>query len=92
MRSLRVEREPPAVHLAQACRVALGVDLAQDGGVERRVRRPAARLLSAAGGQRVTVEMLEADVAAGAPTNPDGTLNLVHYCAWLVKEAAGRGD
>ena len=52
----------------------------------------AARLLSAAGGQRVTVEMLEADVAAGAPTNPDGTLNLVHYCAWLVKEAAGRGD
>jgi len=52
----------------------------------------AARLLSAAGGQRVTVGMLEADVAAGAPTNPDGTLNLVHYAAWLVKEAAGRGD
>ena len=52
----------------------------------------AARLLSAAGGQRVTVEMLEADIAAGAPTNPDGTLNLVHYAAWLVKEAAGRGD
>ncbi len=48
----------------------------------------AARLLSAAGGQRVTVEMLEADIAAGAPTNPDGTLNLVHYAAWLVREAA----
>lgn len=47
----------------------------------------AARLLSAAGGQAVTVEMLEADVAAGAPTNPDGTLNLVTYAAWLVKEA-----
>ncbi|RMF84295.1 MAG: hypothetical protein D6744_03305, partial [Planctomycetota bacterium] len=46
----------------------------------------AARLLSAAGGQRVTVEMLEADIAAGAPTNPDGTINLVHYAAWLVKE------
>ncbi len=29
----------------------------------------AARLLRAAGGQRVDVEMLEADVAAGAPTN-----------------------
>ncbi len=52
----------------------------------------AARLLSAAGGQRVTVEMLEADIAAGAPTNPDGTLNLIHYAAWLVKEGAGRGD
>jgi len=48
----------------------------------------AARLLSAAGGQRVTVEMLEADIAAGAPINPDGTLNLVHFAAWLVREAA----
>ena len=45
-----------------------------------------ARLLSAAGGQRVTVEMLEADIEAGAPTNADGALNLVHYTAWLVRE------
>jgi len=54
----------------------------------------AGRLLSAAGGQRIDVEMLTADVAAGAPTNADGTLNLVHYAAWLVREAAGgeRGD
>lgn len=52
----------------------------------------AARLLSAAGGQRVTPDMLEADRAAGAPTNADGTLNLVHYAAWLVKEAASGGD
>ena len=44
----------------------------------------AARLLSAAGGQRVTVEILEADVAAGAPTNPNGTIDLVRYAAWLV--------
>lgn len=51
----------------------------------------AAKLLSAASGIAVRVEQLEADVAAGAPTNPDGTLNLVHYAAWLVKEA-GRGD
>ncbi|MFQ5495859.1 MAG: hypothetical protein ACE5EX_10815, partial [Phycisphaerae bacterium] len=41
----------------------------------------AARLLSAAGGQRVTVEMLQADIDAGAPVNPDGTLNLVHLAA-----------
>jgi hypothetical protein len=52
----------------------------------------AARLLSAAGGQRITVEMIEADVAAGAPTNADGTINLVNYCAWLVKEMASGGD
>lgn len=52
----------------------------------------AARLLSGAGGQRISVEMLEADVAAGAPTNADGTLNLVQYAAWLVKEAASGAD
>jgi hypothetical protein len=49
----------------------------------------AARLLSAVGGQIVTDAMLAADVAAGAPTNADGTLNLVHYAAWLVKETTG---
>ena len=51
----------------------------------------AATLLTRAGGERVTVEMLEADRAAGAPANADGTLNLVHYAAWLVREIA-RGD
>ena len=52
----------------------------------------AARLLSAVGGQRIGVEMIEADVAAGAPTNADGTINLVHYAAFLVKEMATIGD
>jgi hypothetical protein len=37
-------------------------------------------------------EILEADIAAGAPTNADGTINLVHYAAWLVKELAARGN
>ena len=46
----------------------------------------AARVLSSAGGGKVTEAMLSADITAGAPTNPDGTLNLVHYAAWLVKE------
>jgi len=50
----------------------------------------AARLLTKAGGQPVTVEMLEADLAAGAPVNADGTINLVHYAAWLVREMASR--
>jgi hypothetical protein len=30
--------------------------------------------------------MLRADLAAGAPANPDGTLQLVHYGAWLIRE------
>ncbi len=49
----------------------------------------AARLLSKVGGQPVTETMLGEDIDAGAPTNPDGTLNLVHYAAWLAKEVAG---
>lgn len=51
-----------------------------------------ARLLTKAGGRIVTEETLRADIDAGAPTNPDGTLNLVHYAAWLVKEMTGRTD
>jgi hypothetical protein len=34
--------------------------------------------------------MIDADVANGAPTNADGTINLVHYGAWLVREIANR--
>jgi hypothetical protein len=50
----------------------------------------AARLLARVGGQAVTLEMLQADLAAGAPANADGTINLVHYAAWLVREMASR--
>lgn len=50
----------------------------------------AARLLTRAGGQPITVSMIEADIGAGAPTNPDGTINLIHYAAWLVREMANR--
>ena len=50
-----------------------------------------AKVLSAAGGRRITEEMICADMDAGAPVNPDGTVNLIHYTAWLVKEMAG-GD
>ncbi len=45
----------------------------------------AARLLARVSGQLVSVEMLDADRHAGAPRNADGTINLVHYAAWLVK-------
>jgi hypothetical protein len=49
----------------------------------------AAKLLTRVGGRAVTAEMLQADIDAGATTNADGTLNLVHYAAWLVKEVSG---
>jgi hypothetical protein len=48
-----------------------------------------ARILSASGQRPVGVEMIEADVSDGAPLNPDETMNLVLYAAWLVKEMAG---
>jgi hypothetical protein len=28
--------------------------------------------------------MIARDIEAGVPVNPDGTINLVHYAAWLV--------
>ena len=43
-------------------------------------------LLSKACGQPIAEEMFQEDLASGAPANPDGTINLVHFGAWLVKE------
>lgn len=50
----------------------------------------AARLLAKLSGQPIETEMLAEDISDGAPRNPDETINLVHYAAWLVKEAAER--
>jgi len=52
----------------------------------------AARLLAKASSEPVTEAMIVADIADGAPTNQDGTVNLVHYAAWLAmktREDAG---
>ena len=50
-----------------------------DGAADPTALSPeqAARLLG------IEARMLEQDIAAGAPANPDGTVNLVHYAAWL---------
>ena len=48
----------------------------------------AARLLSRVGGRPVAESTIEADVAAGAPTNGDGSINLVAYAAWLIRQLA----
>ncbi len=34
-------------------------------------------------------DWLEEDLADGAPTNTDGTINLVHYAAWLNQQMKG---
>lgn len=52
----------------------------------------ASKILSAAYKTRVPLEHIQEDLAAGAPTNPDGTINLMHYAAWLCKEMGHRGD
>jgi len=52
----------------------------------------AARVLTRLGGKPVSEEMLRADIDAGVPTNADGSVNLVHYAAWLVKEMSAGGD
>ena len=52
----------------------------------------AAKLLSAAAKVRVPVEQIATDLESGAPQNPDGTINLVQYAAWLLKGMGRRGD
>ncbi|MBN1489775.1 MAG: hypothetical protein JXA69_07650 [Phycisphaerae bacterium] len=47
-----------------------------------------ARILTAAGWKPVTVAMVRDDIDDGAPVNADGTINLVRYAAWLVREMA----
>jgi hypothetical protein len=48
----------------------------------------AAKILSKLFAKPVTEAMLREDINDGAPANPDGTLNLLHYAAWLVREVA----
>lgn len=53
----------------------------------------AAKLLSKAGGRVIRADQIAADISAGAPTNGDGTINLISYAAWLVQtRERGRGD
>jgi hypothetical protein len=50
-----------------------------------------ARVLSASGWKPVTVEMVRDDIDDGAPVNADGTISLIVYAAWIVREM-GRAD
>lgn len=43
-------------------------------------------LLSRASGRRIAPGAIQDDIQKGAPQNADGTLNLIHYIAWLIKD------
>jgi hypothetical protein len=46
-----------------------------------------AAILAKLTGRPLTAAMVEADLAAGAPYHPDGSMHLIHYGAWLLREA-----
>lgn len=50
-----------------------------------------AEVLSRVGTVAVSASDIEVDLDAGAPRNEDGSVNVVHYAAWLVREGA-RGE
>ena len=66
----------------------------QAGGLNPQALRLAdlAKILTALGPRPVTVEMLQADLDDGAPVNRDGTVNLLHFAAWLVREMLRGSD
>jgi len=41
--------------------------------------------LKLAGSRTITIEQINADIAAGAPMNEDGTMNILAYTAWILK-------
>jgi len=57
-----------------------------DDTVKQGLNPAALRPEDAAKALGISEDMFRADLDAGAPTNPDGTVNLVHYAAWLNKE------
>lgn len=42
--------------------------------------------LRRAGSRTASMERLMADLEAGAPVNPDGTMSIFAYTAWILKE------
>ncbi|MFA6717237.1 MAG: hypothetical protein WCS27_17795 [Victivallaceae bacterium] len=44
------------------------------------------KLLKRSGSRTASEETVTEDVANGAPVNPDGTINLIKYAAYLAKE------
>ena len=43
-------------------------------------------VLVKSGFRGMTLELLHSDFEAGAPRNANGSVNLIHYMAWILKE------
>ncbi len=53
----------------------------------------AVKVLSAVSGRKVSEEDIREVSASGAPiVNSDGTINLLNYAAWLIKEIGKNGN
>jgi len=53
---------------------------------ERLTKELLVEALRRSGSRTMTMERLEADIAAGVPVNADGTISAVRYVAWILKE------
>ena len=43
-------------------------------------------VLKKCGSASISAAILDKHIAAGAPTNADGTIHFLHYVAWLIRE------
>lgn len=49
------------------------------------------RLMANSGFRDASADLLEQDIAIGAPVNADGTINLFDFAAWLYVAGYNRG-
>jgi len=45
-------------------------------------------LLTKVGSAGISMSALESCIGSGMPVNDDGTINLIHYAAWLLRESS----
>lgn len=50
------------------------------------------KVLVKSGCRIMTLEMLRRDIDSGMPVNADGTVNLIKYMAWMIKEIDRDGN
>ena len=50
------------------------------------------KILRQAGSRHASEESIRQDMEKGAPVNHDGTVNIIHYAAWLIREVNTDGN
>ncbi|OGV53694.1 MAG: hypothetical protein A2X49_12680 [Lentisphaerae bacterium GWF2_52_8] len=51
-----------------------------------------AKFLRRAGSRHASEDSIRSDIEDGAPLNKDGTVNLIYYCAWMIREVSADAD